>query len=172
MKNRTKNIILCGLLAAVTGVCSQIIIPLPMIPINLALLAVLLSATLLGPKLGAISMCVYLLMAAVGIPVMAGFSGGLGALFWKTGGYVIGYVFCAFITGWLYKKFGNKFWKVCLVMAVGVLVDYTIGSIWFMAVTKMDILTTLMYCVFPFIIGDGLKITAAALITPKLKNRL
>ena len=89
VKNTRSGILLgalCALMAAVTAVCSQIQIPLPMIPINLALFSVHLSGILLGPKYGSVSQAVYLLLAAVGVPVLAGFSGGLGALFGRTGG--------------------------------------------------------------------------------------
>ena len=172
MNGRTKNIVLCGLMAAITGVCSQLIIPLPMVPINLALLAVLLSGSLLGTKYGSIAMCVYVMMAAVGVPVMAGFTGGFGALLGKTGGYVIGYIFCAMITGALSNRWGTGFWPLCLAMGVGVVVNYAFGTAWFMVVTRVDVLTTLMYCVVPFIIGDVLKVGVACLITRKLKHRI
>ena len=88
-----KTLTMCAIFTALVAVCSQITIPLPLIPINLALFAVYLAGALLGPWRGALSLLVYLLLAAVGVPVMAGFRGGLGNLVGNTGGYVVGYFF-------------------------------------------------------------------------------
>ncbi|MEG2144157.1 MAG: biotin transporter BioY, partial [Oscillospiraceae bacterium] len=90
---KIRRLILCALFAALTGVCSQILIPLPMIPINLALFSVHVAGVLLGAKYGSLSMLVYVLLGALGAPVFAGFKGGFGILFGKTGGYIIGYIF-------------------------------------------------------------------------------
>ena len=68
-----KTLTMCAIFTALVAVCSQITIPLPLIPINLALFAVYLAGALLGPWRGALSLLVYLLLAAVGVPVMAGF---------------------------------------------------------------------------------------------------
>lgn len=70
-----KTLTMCAIFTALVAVCSQITIPLPLIPINLALFAVYLAGALLGPWRGALSLLVYLLLAAVGVPVMAGFRG-------------------------------------------------------------------------------------------------
>lgn len=104
-----KTLTMCAIFTALVAVCSQITIPLPIIPINLALFAVYLAGALLGPWRGALSLLVYLLLAAVGVPVMAGFRGGLGNLVGNTGGYVVGYIFAAFFTGLLVEKRGRAF---------------------------------------------------------------
>ena len=103
-----KTLTMCAIFTALVAVCSQITIPLPIIPINLALFAVYLAGALLGPWRGALSLLVYLLLAAVGVPVMAGFRGGLGNLVGNTGGYVVGYIFAAFFTGLLVEKWGAR----------------------------------------------------------------
>ena len=77
----TRNLVLAALFAALTAVCSQIQIPLPMVPINLALFAVHLCGALLGAKWGALSMCAYVLLGAVGVPVFSGFASGPAVLF-------------------------------------------------------------------------------------------
>ena len=69
------------------------------VPINLALFAVYMAGTMLGPVWGAASQLVYLLLAAVGVPVMAGMQGGPAVLLGKTGGYAIGYLLAALIAG-------------------------------------------------------------------------
>lgn len=167
--NKIQMYALCALFAALTAVCSQIQIPLPMVPINLALFSVHLSALLLGKKFGALSQTVYILLAAVGVPVMAGFSGGLGVLLGKTGGYAIGYILSAFLTGLICERWGYSFWKMCIAAVVGCAGCYVLGTIWFMAVTGMDLVTSLAYCVFPFLPGDVVKILLAGVLAVRLR---
>ena len=95
----TQRIVLAALFAALMAVCSQIQIPLPMVPINLALFAVHLCGALLGAKWGALSISAYVLLGLVGAPVYAGFASGPAALFGKTGGYILGYILSAFLVG-------------------------------------------------------------------------
>ena len=88
--NRTvKTMIYCALFAALTAVCSQLAIPIQPVPINLALLSVYIAGGLLGGGMGAASQAVFLLIGAVGVPVFAGFRGGVQALVGPTGGYLI-----------------------------------------------------------------------------------
>lgn len=79
-RSATRSLVLCALMAALTAICSQIQIPLPMIPINLALFAVHLSGALLGWKYGALSMVVYALLGVIGVPVFAGLAAAGGTL--------------------------------------------------------------------------------------------
>lgn len=171
MKHKIRTMyLLAALFAALTAICSQIQIPLPMVPINLAVFSVLLCGALLGPKMAGLAMSVYVLLGAVGAPVFAGMQGGVGILFGKTGGYIIGYIAAAICVGILVKLWGTQFWKLCGAMAIGVTVCYTVGTIWFMVVTQLPLWTSLVYCVFPFLIGDALKIALAAFLTGKLQH--
>ena len=104
--SNTKNsnlykLVLTGIFAAVVAVCSWISIPLPFtqVPINLAILGVLLAGGLLGSKYGALSLIIYILIGAVGVPVFAGFGAGLGTLAGPTGGYIVGYILCSAVAG-------------------------------------------------------------------------
>ena len=129
------SIAFCALMAALTAVCSQIQIPLPMVPINLALFAVHLSGALLGPAGGALSVAVYVLLGMIGVPVFAGFRAGPAVLFGKTGGYILGYFLCAWLVGFLSRRRPYTFPRLCLAMAAGVFVCYFFGTVWFMALT-------------------------------------
>lgn len=137
-RSATRSLVLCALMAALTAICSQIQIPLPMIPINLALFAVHLSGALLGWKYGALSMVVYALLGVIGVPVFAGFGSGPAVLFGKTGGYILGYILCALIVGALSHKFTFNFKNLCLSMVLGVAVCYAFGTIWFMVLTRHE----------------------------------
>lgn len=171
MKN-SKPLVLAALMAALTAVCSQILIPLPPIPINLALFAVHLCGALLGARYGMLSMAVYALLGAVGVPVFAGFGSGPAALFGKTGGYILGYVLCAGVVGALSRRLGFTFPRLCVCMTVGLLVCYAFGTAWFMALTGTGLAASLSYCVLPFLPGDALKIALAATLALRLRKPL
>ena len=89
-KGKTKEFCIAGLLAACTAVLAQIVIPIGPVPFNLAVFGAFLSGMLLSPGMAVLSMGTYWLMAAIGLPVMAGMQGGLGAVLAPTGGYVAG----------------------------------------------------------------------------------
>lgn len=164
--------ILAALMAALTAVCAQIQIPLPLVPINLALFAVHLCGALLGARYGALSMGVYALLGAVGVPVFAGFTSGPGILFGMTGGYILGYILCALLVGLLTRKLGFTMKRLCASMLAGVIVCYAFGTAWFMAVTGTNLAASMSYCVLPFLPGDAVKIVLAALLALRLQKPL
>ena len=174
--NKTKFLILAGMFAAVTAVCSWINIPLPFtpVPINLALLAVYLAGGLLGVKYGFFSELIYILLGAIGVPVFAGFSGGFGIITGATGGFIIGYLFAAVLVGFLSsgtetmpaKKAVVRLALACL---AGMVCCYAFGLAWFMVLTGTDLMGSLMACVFPFLPGDAAKIVLAVILIRRLK---
>lgn len=168
MQSSLRSWLLCALFAALTVVCAQLVIPLPMVPISLALLAVNLAGALLGPRLGAVSIGIYILLGLVGVPVFASFGAGPGVLFGKTGGYILGYVLAAFLTG-LLTRGRTGFGATCLAMAVGTLGCYAFGTLWFMRVTGLGLWASLGYCVFPFLPGDVVKVLLGAWLALRLR---
>ena len=168
-----RRMVLCAMFTALVAVCSQIAVPMPWgVPINLALFAVYMAGTMLGPVWGAASQLVYLLLAAVGVPVMAGMQGGPAVLLGKTGGYAIGYLLAALIAGAFAAKLGRKFWSLCVAMVVGCAACYVLGTIWFMILTGADLVSALGWCVLPYLPGDAVKIVLAAVLTMQLDKRL
>ena len=115
-----RRMVLCAMFTALVAVCSQIAVPMPWgVPINLALFAVYMAGTMLGPVWGTASQVVFIALAAIGVPVLANFQGGPSAIFGKTGGYAIGYILTALLTALLTKALGRKFWSLCVAMVVG-----------------------------------------------------
>lgn len=167
---KSLKITLCALFAAFTAICSQIQIALPYVPINLALLAVFMSGAILGAGYGTTSMCVYVLMGAAGVPVFAGFKGGLGALTGATGGYIVGYILCAFITGIIIKCSGTKVYNMVIAMVIGLTVCYLLGTVWFIILTGNSLMAALSVCVFPFLPGDAVKIALASILSLRLRS--
>lgn len=177
--SKTTSLTLCGLFAALMAICSMITIPLGFtpIPVNLGTLGVFLAGGILGKKYGTVSIGVYVLVGAVGIPVFAGFRGGLGVLAGPTGGYIIGYILAAFVIGLIiekildYDKSVPTQYAVCVIALVcGLALCYTLGTIWFIISTGTGVWASLVACVIPFIPGDALKIAAAAILIRRLRR--
>ena len=110
--------------------------------------------------------------AAIGVPVMAGFSGGPAVLFGKTGGYAIGYLLAALIAGWCASAWPRRFGWLALGCVLGCAACYALGTIWFMVLTGMNLVTSLTYCVIPYLPGDAIKIILAAVLTIQLDKRV
>lgn len=169
-KFSTIDIVYIAIFAALMAVCSWISITMVVpVPFTLQTFAVFLSVYLLGGKRGTISVLVYILLGAVGLPVFAGFSGGPGTLLGNTGGYIIGFLFSALVMWICEKLLGKKLWAYAVSMVLGLIVCYAFGTAWFMVVYARDngavsLLTVLGWCVFPYIIPDLVKIALALLI--------
>lgn len=169
--SNTRNLVLCAMCAAITCILAPLSIPLAGgVPVSLATFAVMLSGVLLGGPLGALSQLIYVLLAAVGLPVLAGWTGGLGIVLGMTGGYIIGYIPCAWLTGVIYKKYGEtakrpvKILSMILGMTAGNIALYVIGTAWFMFITEMTLKASLTACVIPFIPGNIIKMAAVIII--------
>ncbi|MGN0470161.1 MAG: biotin transporter BioY [Acutalibacteraceae bacterium] len=177
-KNTKKSVltdmVYVAVFTAIISVLAQISIPLGVIvPFTLQTLGMFLAGAMLGWKRGTLSVILYVLLGAVGLPVFAGFSGGVSVLFGPTGGYIIGFIFTALAVGFMTDKLGRKLWVLAVSMVVGLLLCYIFGTAWFIILyniqgNAMDLITALGYCVFPFLIADGLKIIAAAILVNRL----
>ncbi|MFR3792337.1 MAG: biotin transporter BioY [Blautia massiliensis (ex Durand et al. 2017)] len=170
---RVRHMVLCALFAALTAICSQIAVPMPWgVPINLALFAVCMAGAMLGPVWGTASMVVFVALAAIGVPVLAGFQGGPAAIFGKTGGYAVGYILAALIVGLLTRKPGRRFLPLCMAMAAGCAACYALGTVWFMLLTHSPLVAALTMCVLPYLPADAIKIALAAVLVLQLDHRL
>lgn len=172
-KVSTLDIAYIGLSVALIAICSWIQLTVMMVPFTLQTFAVFAVIGLLGLYRGTIAVLVYILLGAVGAPVFAGFSGGIGTLFGTTGGYIIGFIFSALIAGGFMKFLGKKLWVMIVGMALGLLACYAFGTAWFMWVYgnangAISLATALGWCVTPFIIPDAVKIALAILITKRV----
>jgi biotin transport system substrate-specific component len=169
-------LILAAIFAAVIAVCSQIVIPLAPVPINLATLAVFLTAGFLGVKYGTISTIVYVLLGVIGVPVFAGFKGGAGVIVGPTGGYIIGYIVCAAVSalllGILCRDEAYTYPKIILSLAAGLFFCYLLGTIWFYIISGWTIGKILMACVVVFLPGDALKIAVASILIKKVRPQV
>jgi biotin transport system substrate-specific component len=150
-----------------TALSAQIVIPIGPVPITGQTFAVLLTGALLGSRLGAITMIVYLLEGAVGLPFFSGAHGGILHLMGPTGGYLVAFPAGAFITG-AFAEHGwdRKFLTAAAAMAIGSIVIMLSGWLWFSLVMKTSPAITLFATVLKFIPGDIIKISLAAAVLP------
>ncbi len=169
MKIKTREMVYCALFAALTAVFSQIVIPIGLVPINLATLSVLLCGAVLGKKYGSLSIFIYVVLGAVGVPVFASFKGGLSVLAGPTGGYILGYIAMAFLTGLGFEKYEKMLSRV-LMMVLATLVCYTFGTAWFMISAKADFVYSLFTCVLPFLPFDAVKIAICYIAADRIRK--
>ncbi len=168
-KTRTKEFCMAGLLAACTAVLAQIVIPIGPVPFNLAVFGAFLAGMILSPGMAVLSMATYWLMAAIGLPVMAGLQGGLGAVLSPTGGYVAGYLLLAGCTALVAER---PMPMRLAGMALGLVLCYTLGTVWFICATGTALPAALSMCVLPFIPADVAKGIAAAWLAQTIKRRV
>lgn len=161
-----------ALMTALTCLLGPLAIPIGAIPISLTNFVVFIAAYTLGAKLGLISYCAYLLIGTAGLPVFSGYSGGLAKLAGPTGGYLIGFCFTLVISGFFIKNSRGKAAFSILGMTFGMLIAYVFGTAWFVLEAKCTLWYALTVCVFPFLIGDAVKILIASKIGPVLQNAL
>jgi len=158
-----------SLLAALIAAGAYLALPIGPVPIVLQNFFIFLSGLLLGPRWGAASVGVYLMAGALGLPVFAGGIGGIGRFAGPTGGYLLGYLPAVFVIGWISKKSKGRGALDVLAMVCGSIVIYTCGVSWLKVLSGMTLAKTLAVGMYPFILGDGLKIAAAVPIVKALR---
>ena len=175
MKNKkltTYQMAVTALMAAALCVLGPLSVPIGAIPISLSNFVICLTAWLLGPKFGTLSVAVYLLIGLVGVPVFSGYGAGIAKLAGPTGGYLVGYLLLAFIGGLFIEKSKGQPVISGIGLVLGDAACYVLGTIWFMILTGADLVSALGWCVLPYLPGDAVKIVLAAVLTMQLDKRL
>lgn len=168
-----KDMAYVAIMAVVIAICSWISIPTT-VPFTLQTFAVFLAVGVLGGRRGTFAVLVFILLGAVGVPVFAGFQGGIGVLLGTTGGYIIGFLLSALLYWAMTRALGEKTPVMVAAMVLGLIVCYAFGTAWFMIVYARNsgaigLGTALGWCVFPFVIPDLVKIALAVGLTRVLK---
>lgn len=173
--NKTYNIVLEAICAALITICSWISLQIMDIPFTLQTFGIFLVLFTIGGKRGTISILIYILLGLIGVPVFAGFKSGPAALIGPTGGFIIGFIFVG-LCYWLLdelcfkklKKSSARRLAFCIIEGVILeVVLYVFGVIWFMVVYTRNtgdigLAAVLSMCVYPFLIPDLVKLIAAA----------
>ncbi len=174
VSNQLRMTVYTSLFAALIAAGAFIAIPIGPVPIVLQNMFVLLAGIILGHRWGIACVAVYLLMGALGFPVFAGGTGGIGRLFGPTGGYLFSYLPAVFVTGIISEKSGCNMLSDIIAMTAGSLIVYAAGVPWLKFVTGMEWSKAIALGMYPFLIGDIIKIIAASfaakIIRPIVKH--
>jgi biotin transport system substrate-specific component len=176
--NWTRAILLAILGSAIVAIAAQVSVPMLPVPMTLQTLAALAVGAAYGARLGAITLALYALEGAAGLPVFANFQAGLflptGEII-ATGGFIIGFILAAGLVGYLVEKgWGANVLKLCGAMLLGAAILYVPGLIWLVGwlgvIKGMDATSAIVVAfstgLLPFILGDIIKAVLAALAFP------
>lgn len=163
----TRDVVLIALFAAITAglaLFPPITLPVVGVPITAQSLGVMLAGGVLGARRGFLAIVLFLVLVAIGLPLLAGGRGGLGVFAGATAGYLFGWAIAAFVIGFLIERFwGNLTYVTALVACLigGVVVLYAIGIPWSAQVAGIP-LSTAFTGSMPFVPGDIVKALIAA----------
>ena len=173
-RSKTYDMSYISIFAVLMAICSWISIPMA-VPFTLQTFGVFMAVGVLGGKRGSLAVLIYILLGAIGVPVFAGFSGGIGVILNTTGGYIVGFLFSALVMWGMETLLGRKPVIQIISMVVGLIVCYALGTAWFMVVYARNtgavgLGTVLGWCVIPFIIPDLVKIALAFVLSRKIRK--
>lgn len=171
---KTKELVYAALFAALIAVLGQIP-PIPLgfipVPITAQTLGVMLAGGFLGKKMGSLSLVIFIILAAIGLPVLTGGRGGLGVLVGPSAGYIFSFPIAAYVIGWASEKIWLqvKTWKLVVINLIfGVLLINLIGAPVMALITNTSIWAGLISAA-AFLPGDIIKAVIAAIIAMQLR---
>lgn len=172
---KVRDMVLCALFAALMAVCAWICVPLGGMTFTLQTFGIFLALLTLGGKRGFLSVVLYLLLGAVGLPVFSGFQGGIGTFFGVTGGYLWGFFGASLVYWLLTGLFGDRARLIAVLL--GILICYACGAGWMAFVMLRDgssggVWQVLTVFVLPYLLPDGLKLALAWTVAKRLKKQL
>ena len=167
-----REMVFIAICAAIICVAGPVSVPIGAVPISLGTFAIYFTAALLGGKRGTFAVIVYILIGMVGLPVFTAMRGGVAVLFGATGGYIIGYIPLALLTG-VFSDMKVKFnWTIPVGMVLGTAALYTFGTAWYMIMSGSTLAAALAACVVPFLLFDSIKMVLATMLAIPLRARL
>lgn len=169
---KLRMMIITALFAAIIGILAQLTIPLPLVPITGQTLAIGLAATILGSKFGTLSVLLYILIGAAGIPVFAEMSAGLSVLVGPTGGFLVGFIPTAFFIGWMLEKTSFTFKNAMIANTLGMFITLSFGTSWLKVAAELSWTAAFMSGFAPFIIVGLIKAALASWIGVTVRQRL
>ena len=171
-KLTTYQMAVTALMAAVMCVLGPLTVPIGAVPFSLANFVICLTAWLLGPKFGTLSVAVYLCIGLIGVPVFSGYGAGLAKLAGPTGGYLVGYLLLALIGGLFIEKSNGNPVVSGIGLVLGDAACYVLGTAWFVFQMQCELGYALSVCVYPFIALDLAKIVVSCVVGALLRKRL
>ena len=170
---KLRMMIVIVLFAAIISILAQVSIPLPLgVPITGQTLAIGLAATILGARFGTLSVLLYLIIGAIGVPVFAQLTGGLGILVGPTGGFLVGFIPATFIMGYFLEKTSFTVANALIANIIGMFITLFFGTIWLKFVAELSWPVAFTAGFTPFIIGGFIKAFLAAWVGIIVRQRL
>lgn len=172
---KTRDLVIIAVFTALLCVLAPLSTPLTgQVPISLATLVVMLMGVVLGANKSGVAVCLYIIIAIIGVPVLAGYKSGIASVFGPTGGFIWGYIPLAYVSGALSNKYEGKKDIVYTVlgMVIGTVILYALGTFWYVYFTKTELKAAILACVTPFIPGDIVKMIIVLLLGPRLRKIL
>lgn len=172
-KLSVQDICSIALFTAVIVIMAQISVPMPLgVPMTMQTFAITLAAVVLGSKKGGAAALIYVLLGAVGLPVLAGFTGGIQYFAGPTGGFLISFPVMTYMIGLGVDRFKDRKGGFILCLIAGTLINYVIGVLMFCFLMDSTVMTAVSACVLPFIPTAILKAILASVIGFKIRTRL
>jgi len=172
MNFSVRDMVFTALFAAVLCAVAPFSVTIGPIPLSFATLIIYIAAGAAGLKYSVLAVALYVFLGAIGVPVFSNFEGGFHKIIGLSGGFIIGYIPCAFASGLTVEVSRGKIWAYAVGMVIGTILLYTCGTIWYMMQSGNPLAVSLAYCVTPFLIGDMIKIALACVVAPQLRKAL
>lgn len=174
---KTIDMVYAALFAAIVaalGILPPIVVPFSSVPITAQTLGVMLAGSILGARLGGMSLLVFVLLVAVGAPILSGGRGGFGQIIGPSGGFIISWPIAAYVIGYLVEKNVDKlhFGKLFLFNILGgIIIVYLIGIPWLSFVTSMSLGKAAIGAAV-YLPGDTVKVLIVSAFVPQLMKRV
>jgi biotin transport system substrate-specific component len=154
-----------GLVAGAAQI--SIALPFTPVPITGQTFAVVLVGASLGAIRGTASLMLYLWLGVAGAPIYADQGHGWAVITGASGGYIVGFVLAAAVTGWLAERnWDKKLSSAIAAMLTGNVIIYLVGLPWLAVVLETNLEKTLEFGLYPFVPGDIFKLYLAAALLP------
>ena len=167
--------IVAAMSAALIAILAQFTIPFPMVPNTAQPFAIGLVATILGKRWGTTATSIYVLMGAIGLPVFANMSGGIGIIFGNTGGYIWGFIVAPFVIGLYMSKTGDSIVHAIIANLIGTFIILGMGVTYLSFMMGHPPLAALLPAGlggFTFLITNPLQASAAAILGVRVRKAL
>lgn len=171
MTRSVKEMTVCAVLCAALCVVCPFMVPVGAVPVTLATFAVCCIGAVAGLKRGLIAVALYLLIGAVGVPVFAGFRGGVSVFASPTGGFLVGYLLLVAAVGFTSDRTDSRA-ALCGAFCGGTVLLYLLGGVWYALSAHVSFFAALAVCALPFLPFDAVKIAAATMLSPRMKKSL
>ncbi|MBR5270013.1 MAG: biotin transporter BioY [Anaerotignum sp.] len=168
---KTNDLTRIAMMTAVLCILAPISVPVGSAAISLSTFALYLMAYILKPKQAIAAVGIYLLLGAAGLPIFAGYLGGISRFVSPNGGYLIGYLFTSCIGAWFIQKYPQRTMQM-LGLCLGTLPLYLIGTFWLAHATGLPFSAALWSGALLYLLFDIIKILLAAYLGRKIQKHI